>query len=99
MSSTLSDITPHHVLDATGLTCPEPVMLLHSVVRDALAGEYIHVNATDPSTTRDIATFCRFLGHTLISSSQDDTFCTVINGETFTTRFEFIIKKGGKATP
>jgi len=28
--------------------------------------------ATDPSTTRDVPKFCHFLGHELISSSEDD---------------------------
>jgi tRNA 2-thiouridine synthesizing protein A len=55
-----------YFLNATGLYCPEPVMLLHGTVRKALAGEVIHVLATDPSTTRDIPKFCHFLGHELI---------------------------------
>lgn len=53
-------------LDASGLLCPEPVMLLHKVIRDAETGEVIEVIATDPSTTRDIVKFCHFLGHELL---------------------------------
>jgi len=59
------------VLDTTGLTCPEPVMLLHGVVRDAKAGDLIRVIATDPATERDIPKFCLFLGHELIDSSRE----------------------------
>ena len=54
-----------HELDTCGLFCPEPVMLLHNVVRDAKAGEAIFILATDPSTQRDIPKFCQFLGHRL----------------------------------
>lgn len=61
-----------HHLDATGLLCPEPVMLLHSKVRDMAAGEVLEVRATDPSTERDIPRFCQFLGHTLIDQQRDD---------------------------
>lgn len=54
------------ILDATGLFCPEPVMLLHNAMRDLEAGQVLKVLATDPSTRRDIAQFCRFLGHELM---------------------------------
>lgn len=54
------------VLDAKGLCCPEPIMLLHNVIREVSPGDIVLVQATDPSTERDIADFCRFLGHELI---------------------------------
>lgn len=54
-----------HLLDARGLYCPEPVMMLHSKVADIAAGEVLKVLATDPSTERDIPKFCQFLGHEL----------------------------------
>lgn len=54
-------------LDTRGLNCPEPVMMLHGVVRDASSGDTIVVYATDPSSERDIEKFCRFLGHRLLS--------------------------------
>jgi tRNA 2-thiouridine synthesizing protein A len=57
---------PAHRLDARGLYCPEPVMLLHNAVRDIAAGELLEVLATDPSTRRDIPRFCQFLGHELV---------------------------------
>ncbi|WP_347330932.1 sulfurtransferase TusA [Marinimicrobium locisalis] len=53
-------------LDARGLVCPEPVMLLHRAVREVEAGEVIEMLATDPSTTRDVPKFCQFLGHELV---------------------------------
>lgn len=62
--------TIQYTLDARGLLCPEPVMLLHNKVRDIEAGEVLQVLATDPSTTRDIPRFCEFLGHELLAQEQ-----------------------------
>ena len=59
-------------LDARGLFCPEPVMLLHNKIRDIDAGELLMLTATDPSTTRDVPKFCHFLGHELIESHERD---------------------------
>lgn len=61
-----------HTLDATGLFCPEPVMLLHNKIRDIAVGDTVQVLATDPSTQRDIPKFCTFLGHELLSSAVDE---------------------------
>lgn len=55
-------------LDASGLFCPEPVMLLHNKIRDIDAGQLLRLVATDPSTTRDVPKFCHFLGHELLES-------------------------------
>ena len=56
-----------HEVDARGLRCPEPVMMLHACLRRMAAGEVVRIVATDPSTTRDIAKLCLHLGHTLIA--------------------------------
>ncbi len=58
------------VLDARGLLCPEPVMLLHNKIRDIADGEVLQILATDPSTRRDIPRFCEFLGHELLAEEQ-----------------------------
>lgn len=58
-------------LDATGLLCPEPVMLLHRTMREAAVGDVIEVLATDPSTTRDVPKFCHFLGHELLEQTEE----------------------------
>jgi tRNA 2-thiouridine synthesizing protein A len=59
-------------LDATGLFCPEPVMMLHNMVRDIDKGKVLQVVATDPSTQRDIPKFCTFLGHELVDQFIED---------------------------
>ena len=60
------------LLDARGLRCPEPVMLLHKRVRELAAGDELLVWATDPSTTRDIPKFCLFLGHELLLADEPE---------------------------
>ncbi len=59
-------------LDACGLFCPEPVMLLHNRVGEMKVGEVLELIATDPSTSRDIPKFCVFLGHELVQSFERD---------------------------
>lgn len=53
-------------VDATGLICPEPIMMLHGAIRDAKPGEVVKLIATDPATPRDVLQFCEFLNHTLL---------------------------------
>lgn len=72
-----------HEVDATGLKCPEPVMMLHAAIRRALVGETVLLTATDPSTQRDVANFCEFLGHNLLESKADDG------------RFTYRVRKAG----
>ncbi|WP_372864807.1 sulfurtransferase TusA [Spongiibacter sp.] len=60
-----------HSLDTSGLSCPEPVMMLHNKIRDMAAGEVLEILATDPATTRDIPKFCNFLGHELLEEQHD----------------------------
>lgn len=66
-----TNVIPDDTLDATGLNCPEPVMMLHNKVRGLQAGGLLKVIATDPSTRRDIPKFCVFLGHELVEQAQD----------------------------
>ena len=71
MAETLDNLTADAELDASGLNCPEPVMMLHQYVRDMAAGELLKVIATDPSTRRDIPKFCVFLGHDLVQQAEE----------------------------
>jgi tRNA 2-thiouridine synthesizing protein A len=64
--ASLMEIVADSHLDATGLFCPEPVMMLHNRVREIESGTVLEVIATDPSTQRDIPKFCTFLGHELV---------------------------------
>lgn len=79
----MSDAIAFH-LDARGLYCPEPVMMLHNKVRDMKPGDVLEVIATDPSTTRDIPKFCNFLGHELLAQE------TQSEGK----EYRYLIRKG-----
>lgn len=81
MTDTAFD-TPNHTLDALGLRCPEPVMMVRLNVRKMEAGETLLVLADDPATTRDIPSFCRFMEHRLIAS------------DTTEKPFKYLIQKG-----
>ncbi|MCE9688071.1 MULTISPECIES: sulfurtransferase TusA [Shewanella] len=71
-----------HRLDALGLRCPEPVMMVRKTVRHMDEGETLLIIADDPATTRDIPSFCQFMDHTLIASKTD------------VTPYQYLIKKG-----
>ena len=69
-------------LDALGLRCPEPVMMVRLNIRKLADGDTLSVTADDPSTARDIPSFCRFMDHTLVAS------------QTETMPYQYVIKKG-----
>lgn len=71
-----------HQLDAIGLRCPEPVMMLRVNIRKIKSGETLLVLADDPSTARDIPSFCQFMEHELVAM------------QTNTKPFQYVIKKG-----
>jgi tRNA 2-thiouridine synthesizing protein A len=71
-----------HQLDALGLRCPEPVMMIRLEVRKMREGETLTIIADDPATTRDVPSFCRFMDHTLVESKTD------------TLPYTYLIRKG-----
>lgn len=71
-----------HQLDALGLRCPEPVMMVRKAIRNIDIGETLLVQADDPSTTRDMVSFCEFMDHTLVAKKTDQI------------PFQYLIKKG-----
>ena len=64
-------LTADHQLDAIGLRCPEPVMMVRLNIRKINTGETLLVLADDPSTARDIPSFCRFMEHELLAKQCD----------------------------
>jgi len=70
MMNKLDEIQCDHQLDAKGLLCPEPVMLLHNKIRQMKIGEKLKIIASDPSTERDIPKFCTFLQHSLLKKEK-----------------------------
>ena len=61
-------------LDATGLICPEPLMLVRNRMREMKAHEVLHIIATDPTTKRDLEQFCRFMKNEMLEISSLSVF-------------------------
>lgn len=59
------------VLDARGLRCPQPVILLARTARAASAGTVVQVLTTDPAAGPDIAAWCRMRGHELVTQAAE----------------------------
>ena len=76
------NIQADHYMDACGLYCPEPVMLLHNKMAEIAIGDLLSLVATDPSTQRDVPKFCRFLGHDLVEAIEQGS------------KFYYLIRKG-----
>ena len=70
-------------LDATGLICPEPLMLVRNRMREMKADEVLHIIATDPTTKRDLEQFCRFMKNEMLEQKISEEI------------LEFWIRKGG----
>ena len=58
-------------LDALGLRCPEPVMMVRKTIRNMELEQILLIKADDPATVRDIPSFCRFMGHELVAQYTD----------------------------
>lgn len=69
-------------LDAMGLRCPEPVMMLRKTIRSMEDGQTLSIEADDPSTARDIPSFCTFMEHTLVAKQTDEL------------PYQYLIRKG-----
>jgi tRNA 2-thiouridine synthesizing protein A len=58
-------------VDAIGLRCPEPLMLVRNKMMDMSSGQVIKIIATDPSTSWDFPNFCKFLHHEMVDHKKD----------------------------
>lgn len=71
-----------YTLEAQGLRCPEPVMMVRKTIRTMQEGQVLLVIADDPSTIRDIPSFCRFMDHQLVAQQTEQL------------PYQYLIKKG-----
>lgn len=71
-------------LDATGLSCPLPILRAKKAINDLSSGQILKVTATDPGSVIDFAAFCKQTGNELVSSSEGDGvysyFIKVVDG-------------------
>lgn len=60
------------VVDAVGLVCPGPIVLLAKAVKDAQLGQVIEVVATDAGILADAPAWANRTGHMIIGAYSDD---------------------------
>ena len=59
-------------LDCCGMQCPGPIMEVFKSLKDMGDGELLEVTASDPGFARDIVSWCRRTGNTLVSNEQQN---------------------------
>ena len=75
-------MAPDKTLDASGLTCPLPVLKARKVLIGMRPGEVLEVVTTDPMSVVDMPVFCAQAGHTILREEKQDS------------RFVFAIERG-----
>jgi len=58
-------------LDATGLSCPMPIVKLAQQIKNMDAGEVLKLIADDPGSQEDVSAWCRRTGNELLEASVD----------------------------
>ena len=74
-------------LDCCGMQCPGPIMEVFKSMSAMAEGEVLEVTASDPGFAKDIVSWCKRTGNTLLSNEQS-------NGEYVAT-----LRRGGAQTP
>lgn len=57
-------------LDCCGMQCPGPIMEVFKSVKSMNDGEILEVTASDPGFAKDVASWCRRTGNTLLSNEE-----------------------------
>ncbi len=74
-------------IDARGLSCPEPLMLVRARMRTLQPGDELILLSDDPVSLRDVPAYCRYLGHELLSLPDAEHPC------------RFVLRRGAQGTP
>jgi tRNA 2-thiouridine synthesizing protein A len=59
-------------VDASGLSCPLPILKASQAVKTVGSGELVEVIATDPGSVKDFAAWATSTGHALVASGVAD---------------------------
>lgn len=59
-------------VDATGMTCPMPVIELSQAIEGVEVGARVRLLATDPTARVDVPVWCRMRRHRLLTLEEDD---------------------------
>ncbi len=65
-------------IDATGLSCPGPILKVKEAMDSIKEGEQVEIVATDAGFARDARAWCNTTGNQLISNSEDKGKFTVV---------------------
>lgn len=76
--------TPDLTLDATGLTCPMPLLKAKQGLHQLKAGQYLLVWASDRGSVRDFHAYARLSEHELIAFHEAED------------KFGYLLRKGQK---
>ena len=57
-------------LNCDGLQCPGPIMEVFKTIKEMKDGELLEVSASDPGFSKDIASWCRRTGNTMVSNEK-----------------------------
>jgi tRNA 2-thiouridine synthesizing protein A len=70
-------------LDASGLSCPLPVLKARKALIGMQPGDVLEVTTTDPMSVVDMPVFCAQAGHTIVREDRvDNSFVfTIERGE------------------
>jgi tRNA 2-thiouridine synthesizing protein A len=60
----------HKEVDATGLTCPLPILRAKKALAEMQSGETLKVIATDSGSSTDFPTFAKHTGNELIAQEK-----------------------------
>jgi len=87
------------VIDACGVACPGPILIVHDKLGDMANGDVCKVSATDPGFYNDIEAWCRKTGNNLQDITRDGktTIATIQKGSGKATGVN-IEEKGNKMT-
>ena len=55
------------LVDARGMSCPEPVLKLRAALRGLAPGTRVRLLATDPLAVVDVKAYCLRSGHVLVA--------------------------------
>lgn len=61
-----------HSLNVSGLSCPGPIVQVSKTIQTLQNGEVLEVSATDPGFSRDIESWCKNTGNSLLSNLSEN---------------------------
>ncbi|SFS69179.1 sulfurtransferase TusA family protein [Marininema halotolerans] len=61
----------HHEIDATGLSCPLPVVRAKKAMDALEKGQVLEIHATDAGVEKDLPAWAKTLGHEIVDQQKD----------------------------